>query len=91
MSADAPSPVEQLAEAVQEFINATEDHASLVAAAVVVVELVRFDERGQELRRITYTTPGHGASLSGSIGLLDAGLHILRHDALDDDADELDP
>jgi hypothetical protein len=86
MAETEPSPLDALAEAVQNFVNAETEDASVVTGMVVVYEVVRFDEAGDELRSIGYTVPGGSASMSGSIGLLDAGLYMVRRDAIDDEA-----
>lgn len=85
---DEQTPLTELAAAVQRFIATTEDEAALVVAAVLVVELATYGDNGEQLRRITYSTPSDLYSLSGTLGLLDAGLHIVRQDTLDD-SDEL--
>lgn len=83
-------PLVDLVDAVQRFIAATEDDPAVVTAAVLVVELARYDDDGEELRRITYTTPSDLASLSSTLGLLEAGRHIVVRDivAFDEGSDE---
>jgi hypothetical protein len=86
MADEEPAPLDALAEAVQNFVNAETEDASVVTGMVVVYEVVRFDENGDELRSIGYTVPGGSASMSGSIGLLDAGRYMVRRDAIDEEA-----
>jgi hypothetical protein len=73
---------------VQEFANADNDHASIVLGAVVVFEVTRFDDSGDQTYRITYTIPSDQTSMAAAIGLLDAGLHMVREDALTGDGDD---
>jgi hypothetical protein len=81
-----PNALDKLGDALQGFVNEDEGEAAIISGSVVVYELVRFDDDGNEMRRICYTIPGPGSSLSGSLGLLDAGLHLVRRDALGDDS-----
>ena len=78
--------LEALADAVQAFANEDEDEAVIVQAAVVVYEVTRFTEDGDQTHRICYTVPRETA-MSATIGLLDAGLHMVRADAVADTED----
>lgn len=79
-----------IAEAVQ--VHASEisrDGNVLLVQAVVVFECVSYDESGEPGRRISYTIPTENFSLSGALGLMDAGRYYLRRDILhDEEGDE---
>lgn len=79
--------VEGLAAAVQAFVAQRSDGA-LVSQALVVWEAMSFDEDGEAQRQISYSCPTDNFSLSGGLGLLDAGRYYIRRDILgsDDDA-----
>ena len=77
-----------LTDAVQAFANEDEDSASIVLGAVLVYEVTRFEDDGDQTYRITYTIPSEQTSMSAAIGLLDAGLHMVRRDAIDGEEDD---
>lgn len=78
--------VETLAAAVQAFVAERSDGA-LVSQALVLWEAVSFDEDGETSRQIAYTCPTDNFSLSGGLGLLEAGRHYIRRDILGEDDD----
>ena len=80
--------LDALAQAVQSFVNEDEGEAAVVLGVVVVYEVTRFTDDGDQTHRICYTIPQETA-MASAIGLLDAGLHMVRADALGDgDEDE---
>lgn len=79
---DAPTPLEKLDAAVQEFVNSQVDQPTLVANAVVVWEQVRYDEDGDAERCISYAVPTVNFTLSGTLGLLEGVREYVRRDIL---------
>lgn len=77
------TPLADLTAAVQAFVALTEEEAAIVVGAVLVVELATWDDEGEQMRRITYSTPCELISLAGSIGLCRAGERIIMRDVLD--------
>ena len=76
------TPVEKLAEAIQEFITATSDEgdeAAVLVSSVVIYEQVTYGEDGEILRRVDYTVPTP-ATYSSTIGLLHLGRELLVAD-----------
>jgi hypothetical protein len=80
--------VTALADAVQAFASAQCEDDALVTQAVVVYEVTGFTADGEQWRRITYSVPTDNFSLSGAVGLLDVGLHVVRQDVLSSDDDD---
>lgn len=79
--------VETLGAAVQAFVAQRSDGA-LVSQALVVWEAVSFDESGEAQRQISYTCPTDNFSLSGGLGLLEAGRFYIRRDILGESGDD---
>jgi hypothetical protein len=79
--------VQALGAAVQAFV-AQQTEGALVSQALVVWEAVSFADDGEPERQISYACPTDNFSLSGGLGLLEAGRHYIRRDILgsDDDA-----
>ena len=77
-------PLETLNEAIATFVNATTEQAVLVNQAVVIWETVRFDEDGDAERAISYANTTDNFSLSGCLGMLEAGREFIRRDILDE-------
>jgi hypothetical protein len=68
-----------LAEAVQSFVSSMGDGDSvLVSQALVIYEVVGFDEDGNTWRKVSYTCPTDNFSLTGALGLVDAGRFYIR-------------
>jgi hypothetical protein len=80
--------LDALAQAVQDFVNATEDHPSLVVGAALVYEVTQFEDNGDQTYKITYTIPSEQTSMAAAIGLLDAGHDMVKSDALDGDDED---
>ena len=78
-------PLDALAAAVQAFVNTVSDTPALVDNAVVLYEAVSFDEAGNTQRQIRYVVPTDNFTLSGSLGLTQAGAVLLQRDVLGDD------
>lgn len=86
-------PAEALAalrEAVQAWVNVQHaaDAPCLLSEAVVIYECVMMDDDGQTGRALSYTIPTDNFSLSGALGLLDAGRYYIRRDILSPDSDD---
>jgi hypothetical protein len=80
----------KLREAVQDWVNVqhSEEGPCLLSEAVVIYECVSYTEQGEPGRAISYTIPTDNFSLSGALGLLDAGRYYIRRDILRDDDDD---
>lgn len=74
--------------AVQAIANAVEEKPVIVTAAVVVWETTSYSEDGQDVAAINYSVPSNAASMSATLGLLEAGAYKVRRDCLRDDYDE---
>lgn len=74
--------VEALLAAIQELANELADEPELIDQAIVVWESVSFADDGETQRCIRYTVPTDNFSLSGAIGLLEAGKHYVKRDAI---------
>lgn len=74
--------------AVQAMANAVEDKPVIVTGAVVVWETTSYDEDGDDVAGINYSVPSNSASISGTLGLLDACRYMVRRDCLRDDTDD---
>lgn len=85
------TPLEDLTEAVQAFVNAGEDHAAVVTASLLVWEVTRFNDDGEAEQAIRYAVPGEHASMAAAAGLADLGRQLVLSDILDDDDDEERP
>lgn len=84
---DDATPIQKLSDAVREFTNATNPAgAAVVVGFVVVLEWLRFDDDGDELHAIDYAC--HGGGMATTLGLLDAGLVMVRRDVIADDQDD---
>ena len=71
-----------LRDAIQDLANAIEDEPHLLDNAVVIWESVSFDEDGDPQRSIQYAVPTDNFTLSGTLGLIEAGKFYLRRDGL---------
>lgn len=87
---DESHPLDDLASAVQAFINTQSDEPVLLDNALVVWEEVGLDDEGFSQRRIRYAVPTHNFSLSGSLGLLEASGTYIRRDILGHDDEQGD-
>jgi hypothetical protein len=76
MSELAPE-VTLLAEAIQSFASSDGDNV-LVSQALVIYEVVGFNEDGSTWRKVSYTCPTDNFSLTGALGLVDAGRFYIR-------------
>lgn len=79
---DEADPLATLAAALQDFANHEAGEPVLVDTALVVWELITYDDDGDVQRRITYAVPTHNFSMSSSMGLVDAAKELLRRDTL---------
>lgn len=80
--------LDALRDAVQTFANSLTDEPELVDHAIVVWEAVSYSDDGEVQRCIRYSVPTDNFSMSGTLGLLEAGNFYLRRDMLrgaDDD------
>lgn len=82
--------LDKLNTAVSEFAAIRAGEPTLVDLAVVIWESVTLDDDGTAQRCIRYAVPTDNFSLSGTLGLLEAGKHYIRRDmfSLDDEDDE---
>lgn len=83
-----PDPLDDLNAAVQTFANHVADGPELVDHAIVVWEAASYDDDGNVQRCIRYAVPTDNFTLSGTLGLLEAGNFYVRRDMLrgaDDD------
>jgi hypothetical protein len=88
MADEEVEPLTGVREAIQALVNAIEDEPHLLDCAVVIWEAVSFAEDGETQRCIRYAVPTDNFSMSAALGLLEAGKHYIRRDALgigDDD------
>jgi len=77
-----------LREAIQALANAVEDEPHLLDNAVVIWEAVSFDDDGDPQRCIRYAVPTDNFTISGTLGLIEAGKFYLRRDGLGDGDDD---
>lgn len=75
-------PIQPLAEAVQAFANEVAEAPELVDNAIVVWESVSYNEDGDVQRCIRYAVPTENFTMSGTLGLLEAGAFYVRRDML---------
>lgn len=75
-------PLDDLANAVQAFANHVSDDPELVDSAVVIWESVSFNEDGDAQRCIRYAVPTPNFSMSGTLGLIEAGKFYIKRDVL---------
>ena len=87
---DELTPLEALAAAIQGLANDVADGPELVDNAVVVWESVSFDEDGLTQRCIRYAVPSENFTMSGTLGLLEAGKFYIRRDVFSRYEDEDD-
>ena len=80
--------LEALRDAVQALSNAIDNEPHLVDQAIVVWESVSFAEDGEPQRMVRYACPTDNFSITGAIGLLEAGTYYVRRDVLHDDGDD---
>lgn len=73
--------LDELRAAIEQFVGSTEDEQVIVAQAVVLYEIVGFDG-DQPWRKVSYTVPTDNFSLTGVLGLVEAGKYFLRRDSL---------
>ena len=69
----------------QEYVNATEAQAqgpALVDKVLVVYELVKYDEDGEAIRSVNYTTSDEMFSPISTIGLAEVGRALIRQEIL---------
>jgi hypothetical protein len=76
-----------LREAIQNLANAVEDEPQLLDNALVIWEAVSFAEDGEPQRCIRYAVPTDNFTISGTLGLLEAGKFYLRRDGLGESDD----
>lgn len=87
---EASPALQALGEAVQEFVNATSDEPLMLSQAIVIYEVVTFDGNGDPTRAIDYACPTDNFSISGGLGLVDAGRFYVRRDILGARSDDED-
>ena len=80
------TPLEELHEAIQRFVTLTTDEARIVVASAVVFETLSVDDG----RRIEYAVPGDVASMTGSVGLFEAGRALVLRDVIGEAGDDED-
>jgi hypothetical protein len=76
--------------AVQAMANECEGRPVIVTSAVVVWETTSYDDDGEDVAGISYSVPSNSASISATLGLLDACRYMVRRDTLARDEDEPD-
>lgn len=76
---------ERMTALLQEWINEGEDRPVLVDVAVVVWEQMSYDDDGEVIRKVNYSTLTLNAGLASTAGLLDIGRGVLEQDLFDDD------
>ena len=86
---DESQPLQDLKAAIQAFASSGSKDAVLVDVAVVMWEQVGFTEDGEPHRHIDYAVPTDNFSLSGTLGLLEAGGVYIRRDILAHTEDDL--
>ena len=88
--AEREPALEKLRDAIQEWVNVqhAEDAPCLLSEAVVIYECVTYTDDGTPGRALSYTIPTDNFSLSGALGLLDAGRYYIRRDVLRPDEDD---
>lgn len=69
-------------DSIQGLVNAIEDEPHLLDSAVVIWEAVSYSDDGEPQRCIRYAVPTDNFSMSAALGLLEAGKHYIRRDAL---------
>jgi len=75
-----PTPLERVADALQEFVNCIEDEAPvLLRGAVVAWESMRFDEDGDAMFKVNYAALPN-TSMASTIGILDLANDVAKHD-----------
>lgn len=74
-----------LGQAIQEFANASLDQPGIVTQAVVIFEVMSVSDEGQSQEQIQYTVPTDNFSMSGALGLVEAGRYYIRRDILHDE------
>lgn len=79
------TPLEDLTQAVQTFVNANESEPVVVTASLLVFEVTRFDGDGDAAQAIRYAVPGDHASMAAAAGLADLGRQLVLSDILDDE------
>lgn len=89
MSSTEPTPLQRLTEAVQTFVNSLDDEPAIVIGSVIAFETARYDDDGEQRHLIRYAVLGEAPSMSGAIGLFDAGHAMCRSDSTDDDTDNV--
>lgn len=83
------APVEKLNAAVQEFVNATSLGGGLVMSWAITWELVRYDDDGDELHRMDYSSWGGG--MATALGLMHAGRRMVERDTIGDEGEHDEP
>lgn len=76
---------EKMTKLLQEWINEGEDRPLLVDVAVVVWEQMTYDDEGEVIRKVNYSTLTLNAGLASTAGLLDIGRGVLEQDLFNDD------
>lgn len=85
---DDQTPLERLNTAIQDFINEIDDEAPvLLDSAVLVWESMIYTDDGDVARKINYANAGR-ASMSATVGLLQAGSHQVLTDLTGNDDDD---
>ena len=82
---DARPELVAVRDAIQQLANAVEDEPHLLDNAVVIWEAVSFDEDGETQRAIRYAVPTDNFTISGTLGLIEAGKFYVRRDGLSED------
>ncbi len=80
--------LDTLAEALQVFANHITDTPELIDNALILWESVSFDDDGDTQRCIRYAVPTPNFTMSGTLGLLEAGKYYLKRDILNADQDD---
>lgn len=79
-----PTPLERVADALQDFVNATDEQAPvLLRGGVVAWESMIFDEDGDAMFRVNYAALPN-TSMASTIGILDLATDVAKCDMFGD-------
>lgn len=78
------TPLDRVATALQDFVNATDDQAPvLVRGAVFAWESMIFDDDGDAMFKVNYAALPN-TSMASTIGILDLATDVAKHDMFAD-------
>lgn len=78
--ADLCPETQNLAKAIQDYVNAHSDEPRMVDVAVVIWEDVGYDSNGEPSRCVNYVVPTDNFSLTSATGLCDLGKAYIMRD-----------